>query len=100
VLGSNWHEINAPQALPSGSWHHVAGVLMNGTGGALYVDGQLVASNPAMDPPTQGTTETDIGRFAGNGGSRHFSGIIDDVRVFRYARSSGQIRADFDARGQ
>jgi hypothetical protein len=97
IFGSALHEVNATYPIAMGDWHHVAGVYMNGMGGTLYVDGQYAGSNPNMDGTFQAATETDVGRFvdAGIGGSRYFGGSIDDVRVFTYGRTPGEIMNDF-----
>jgi hypothetical protein len=83
------------RSVPAGSWHHLAGVLQMGVGGSLYVDGQLVVANPMMGPATQAIFETNIGRTGGSGGSRYFRGVIDEVRVYLFARTSQEIMSDY-----
>jgi len=95
TLGDNWYTATAVAPISVGVWHHLAAVLEVGIGGKLYVDGQLAASNPDIGAGSQSAGETDIGRFAGNGGSRYFSGIIDEVRVFNTARSAAEIISDY-----
>lgn len=97
TLGSNWYTASAAASLPTGEWHHLAGVLQAGVGGRLYVDGQLVATNTNMGPGSQYAGSTNIGRFAGNlpGGFRFFRGAIDEVRILNVARSAAEIQADY-----
>jgi hypothetical protein len=88
------YTVKSASALPTFSWHHVAGVLQQGTGGALYVDGVLVSSNPVMPPPAPGVAETDIGRLGG-AGTHFFSGAIDEVRAFTVPRTSQEVLDDY-----
>jgi hypothetical protein len=92
----NWFTVSATASLTTGQWHHLAGVLQAGLGEILYVDGQAVATNANNAQLNSGgySGESDIGRFA-NGGSRYFSGAIDEVQLFNAARSASQIMTDY-----
>jgi len=92
---ASWKTVAASSPLPVGEWHHLAAVLKSGTGGIIYVDGQAVATNSAMSFAGQTPTETDLGRFVGGGGSRHFRGTIDEVKVFNHVRTTAEILADY-----
>lgn len=89
--------------LNAGSWYHVAAAVErnNPQGGRLYVNGQLVHTfNPtarsgslSVRPPLY------IARSIIDSGTinRGFSGVIDEVELFRRALSAGEIAALFDA---
>jgi len=92
VLGSSWVTLKAPAAITVNTWHYIAAVLQSGVGGKIYVDGQLAGTDTNMLPAGQLPYETDIGRFVGNGGSRYFSGVIDEVRVYNRALSPSEVQ--------
>ena len=82
--------------LQTGEWYHVAGVMGRG-GMRLYLDGNLVASNPATssfaslkrgDLNRLGRTVTPIELTS----DTPFQGRMDEVRVWSIARTQAQIR--------
>ena len=82
-----------------GQWHHAAGIRNVATDTAyLYLDGKLV--NSANDTTTT-TTTNNVDISIGNGGASYlgedFNGVIDDVRIYSYARTAGQIVEDMNA---
>ena len=94
--------INSTVTLSLSSWHHIAVVLPEGSSytGLLYVNGVLVATNPAMTfhAADLGATATNfLGRslFAAD---PYFAGLIDDFRVYRRALGPEQITALFNTR--
>lgn len=79
-----------------GKWHHAACTL-SGTTLTLYDNGIQVATSSS----TTGSRDTSsagglsIGRF--NAASTlNWPGFIDDVKIYKYARSITQIKADFN----
>ena len=94
--------INSTVTLSVAKWHHIAVVLPEGSPytGLLYVDGVLVATNPAMTfhaADLGATVNNYLGRsqFAAD---PYFAGLLDDFRVYRRALSAEQITAVFNAR--
>lgn len=87
---------------PDSNWHHLAGVCdeANGTV-SLYIDGQLAASTSI--PPNSGEYEASapvtigagITNNSPNGYTLQFFGNINDVAVFNYALSAGQVGSQF-----
>ena len=87
-------------------WHHVAGVFdFAGDTITLYIDG--VAQTPSSvtfgnEAYTLGTPDPTTADSLGasntgdNAWIAYFNGIIDDVRIYDYARSSTQITEDKD----
>ena len=86
-------QINAPFALPSNSWCHVA-VSLNGTTGLLYLNGYPVATNSALTirPWQLLADNNNLGKsqFAGD---PYFGGEISSFRVFGRALSATEIQA-------
>jgi len=73
----------------NGAWHHVAGVY-NGSTAKVYVDGMQVASSSQSGSFTPGSLS-----IGGSGASEFFTGKIDDVRIYNYARTPEQIYNDY-----
>jgi hypothetical protein len=92
--------INSPLTYNDNKWHHVAGVRdVIADKIYLYIDGVLV--NSTTDTTTQTMVNTNpicIGNAgSGNCTAADFQGNIDDVRIYRYARTPAQIIEDMNA---
>ncbi|HLU46556.1 MAG TPA: immunoglobulin domain-containing protein, partial [Planctomycetota bacterium] len=79
--------------LSANEWHHAVAVY-NGTQMRLSLDGVLVASRSktgllAVDP----TVPVAIGNQPALAGGRPFSGLLDDVRIYRGALTDAEIAA-------
>lgn len=75
-------------------WHHFAAV-KNGTSSiSLYVDGNLVGTDSSI---TSGSLANDDALILGNDGDTAFpwDGFIDQIKIYRSARTEAQIKADF-----
>jgi DUF1680 family protein len=91
--------INAPSALPTGVWTHVA-VTLSGGVGILYVNGVEVARTTGMTltPASLGsTTQNWIGRS--QYADPYLDGAVDSFRVYSRALSAAEV-ADLSATGQ
>ncbi|MGN9908307.1 beta-L-arabinofuranosidase domain-containing protein [Phytohabitans sp. LJ34] len=92
--------INAPAALPTGVWTHVA-VTLSGAVGVLYVDGAEVARNAALTrrPADLGnTTQNWIGRSQ-YGADPYLDGAVDGFRLYSRVLTAAEV-ADLHATGQ
>jgi|SaaInl4_135m_RNA_FD_contig_41_913975_length_1933_multi_15_in_0_out_0_2 hypothetical protein len=78
--------------LAAGEWHHLAGVLLNGSM-ALYLDGGLLMELPDVGTLASDGPELEIGR-AGDGG---FIGGIDEVAIYNRGLSAGEVAGNFAA---
>lgn len=93
-MGGNVYQANDP--LPNtrllGSWHHLAFTVLAGDQLHFYVDGELVASNPA--PPVFQHSEALVvgGLYLSPANiQEEFLGLVDELRVWNVARTAQQI---------
>ncbi len=82
------------QTVSLGQWYHLVAVFQNGSPNLMYINGILVgqSANAAI------THDTAQDLLIGKAGwySSFFNGSIDDTRVYNYARSANQIKADYN----
>jgi hypothetical protein len=93
--GTNANIGTGSNVITSGQWTHVAFVLDNGTG-YLYINGVQAGTGSltSVNTPTTGT-DVRIGQRV-SGGSIPFSGSIDEVRIWDYARTATEISNDMN----
>jgi hypothetical protein len=77
-------------------WHHFAAVKNGTTSISLYIDGALVQTNSSTG--ADNTLENDDDYFVGieDGDSNAFGGFLDEVKVYRYARSAAEIKTEYN----
>ena len=77
----------------NGAWHHAV-VTKTSSLITLYVDGVSVttANSSAVTGNVTNSTSLKIG-----GGIGYFNGLIDDARIYNYARSAAQVMVDYNA---
>jgi hypothetical protein len=80
-----------PSPLPINTWTHLA-VTYDGANLRLYVNGTQVASTPRTATMAVTADPLQIGSDAFYG--QHFTGRIDEVRVYNIALAAPQIAAD------
>ena len=93
--GTN-HPVVGITTIRTNTWHHAA-VTYNGTTWMLYLDGNLETALVAGQPP-----RSDSIQHAGLASSLNsagvplgfFAGMLDEVRIWNYARSSSQIASN------
>jgi glucose/arabinose dehydrogenase/chitodextrinase len=93
TLGGNVTFVGATAANPLNTWTHVA-LTYDGSLLRLYVNGNLVASQPAS-----GTIQTNSSplRIGGNVPyGEFFGGLIDEVRIYNRALSQAEIQTDMN----
>jgi glucose/arabinose dehydrogenase/PKD repeat protein/type 1 glutamine amidotransferase len=97
--GGGEQQINAPGALPTNGWQHVA-VTLSGTTGTLYLNGEPVGTNTNMtlSPSDLGATEQNwIGESQWP--DPLVNAEVDDFNIFDHALSQEQIQALMAAPG-
>ena len=99
--GTDLLELRSTTTINDGTWHHVA-VTVNSSGNALYIDGALASvtydtgnsSTTSFFDDISGLDSLNIGRTENSGGGLlHFSGLLDDTRVYNQALSVADIAA-------
>jgi hypothetical protein len=78
------------------TWHHLSAVKKGTDGIYLYINGTLVGSNESLT--TSGNLTNNDKLFIGidgDGTSNPFRGVLDEVKVYRYARSDEGVLTDF-----
>jgi len=83
--------VSAPVNILDDTWHHVA-MTWDGSTVRLYVDGQLEGSNSYAEPPNSAGQPLRVGEY--RYGGRNFTGNIDEVKLYGYARTATQIQED------
>ncbi len=91
VPGSDWGQIYGNMDVNDGHWHHVAGVY-DQEKICLYIDGSLDASVAAPGNIRVNEEPVYIGENS-QMPNRFWNGLIDDVRIYNYALSAGEISA-------
>lgn len=91
--GYSWSEINSPENVNADVWTHVA-VVRSGSQATLYVNGNQVAQSEMHSSAECTTDNLKIGAL-GTTWSECFNGMLDEVRIWSVARTSDEIRTNF-----
>lgn len=90
----SWKEVSSANSVLSlNTWHHVAG-RYNGSYLTIYVDGVPIDSASYSGAVSSSNANLVIG--AQSNGGRHFTGIIDEVRIWDVARTKTQIQQNMN----
>jgi hypothetical protein len=87
------HAITTTKVFPQGQWVHVAATVDDQGNGALYWDGQLVASGMLAVPPVAARANQYVGR-SNWGSDSAFTGSLDEVKIWSGARTAAEIQQD------
>lgn len=86
----SWNEVSSANSVLSlNTWHHIAG-RFNGSYLTIYVDGIPIDSASHTGSVSSSNANLVIG--AQSNGGRHFTGSIDEVRIWDVARTKSQIQ--------
>ena len=93
------HPIEGVTPIANDTWYHAA-VTYDGTKWQLFLNGnlenELVVGQPVASSSTQhaglGVALNSTGNPTG-----HFDGVLDEVRIWNYARDISEIQADINA---
>jgi len=96
VPQTEWsHHLQAAAALPTGRWVHLAGTF-DGQAMRIYVDGQECGSMERPGPVQPSEARLCLGSYD-PGHRSHFTGLLDEVRLYARALSAADIRAQYQA---
>ncbi len=79
--------------LNDGKWHHLVGV-RNGVTTYIYIDGQLEGLGSGATADVSGGSDLYIGQAIS--GSHQFQGQIAGVKIFDYALSADEVKAQYN----
>jgi hypothetical protein len=93
--GSDW-SYTAGGDLPTATWVHVAiSYDSSATTAKCYQNGAEVASSAVSGSIVDSANPVYIGAWTGSG--EWMNGLIDDVRIYNYARTADQIKQDYQS---
>lgn len=100
--GSTATTSDSVSAINDNAWHHIEGVWKRSDKIYLYVDGVLVDSDSISADAAIDISNANPLVFGANCNSsytcgNYFIGNIDDVRIYNYARTPGQVVEDMNA---
>jgi hypothetical protein len=87
----NTRDINTGYTLSPGEWTHVA-LTWFGASYNAYANGNLILSGSTSEP-TSIASELYIGSYLGS--AEYFNGVIDEVKIWKYALDSQAVQADY-----
>jgi hypothetical protein len=94
--GTNYLGLSGPTTkdLEENVWYHVAGT-WNNSSKCIYVNGVLqeCVNSTIMPKDTMTSCSVSAGRYKG---SYYFNGLIDDVKIYDYARTPAQVAWDYN----
>jgi hypothetical protein len=93
---SSWNRVVGTGTIPLNTWTHIAAV-RSGTTLSFYVNGNLDSTQVVFDtnPFRNGTNPLRVGGET-TGGTRFFSGRIDEPRIYGRALSQAEIQYDMN----
>jgi hypothetical protein len=96
-VGNGTEQLLDGTALTAGQWYQ-ATVTITGDTGRLYRNGELVATNTGMtiNPIDVGAVLNYLGKSQYTA-DPEFDGLIDDLKIYNYARSTVEIAQDYIA---
>ena len=90
-----WYSVGTQSGVwRTGNWYHVVGTY-DGAYVRLYVNGVLVAANPANGQMTDYGEDVRIGTLTNR--SDYTPGTIDEVTIYELALNGDEIRAIYEA---
>jgi len=93
TIGSLSHEV-CGGTVPLDEWSYIVGIY-DGSTERVYVNGILGGTNSLTGSIDTNTNDFFIGNR--NDATRPFDGLMDDVRIYDYARTPEEIRLDYNA---
>ncbi|MFA6185457.1 MAG: DUF2341 domain-containing protein [Candidatus Shapirobacteria bacterium] len=94
--GSSWQTHETSYLIPQNRWTYVA-IVLNRNSNILkfYANGVEVGSYSHSYVPSAPTIGLRIGD-GNTGGSEHFDGLVDEVKIYNYALTADEIKQDYN----
>lgn len=86
----------ASNSVPINQWSHIQ-ITRSGTTLNIYVNGKFNATGTSTTPTPQASSLS-MGQTNNDAVAQDYTGFLDEVKIYNYARSAAQIQADFNAR--
>ena len=93
--GYGFQNFDSVSSINDNKWHQIIFV-RNGTNGYIYIDGKLNNSMSATTINISSNLDFAIG-YNLRDNNRFFSGSIDELKIYPYARTAAQIAQDYNA---
>lgn len=99
--GGSLKSVAGSTAINDGKWHHLVGV-RDGDNLRLYIDGVEDANSPTDITGYGDIDDTEACTIGANnnsgsqGDNQFFNGQIDEVKVFKYALTADQVKAEYN----
>ena len=84
--------VSATNSITAQDWYHVCAVRQSSGTGSIYINGAQSGSSGSTGTPVDGGISLGIGDRGSNGSEAPFKGLIDDVRIYNRALSTGEIQ--------
>jgi Concanavalin A-like lectin/glucanases superfamily len=90
--GSYWSRLVLNETISNQSWTHVAMTFSNEVGLTVYINGDLAYHTSATGYLTHSNDNLRIGVLLNETYQLYFKGLIDEVRIWKIARTAAQIK--------
>lgn len=79
-------------SVTDGDWHHIVATYQPSTSLKIYIDGTLESQNTSSIYSSLNSATLPVSIGSKNATDFYFSGIIDDVRIYSFALTDGQVK--------
>jgi hypothetical protein len=91
---TTWQVLETNTAYPDDGWYYIVGVYDAAAGKSqIYVNGKL----DGIKSVSGGIRDNGANVYVGRNVNNYWNGLIDDVRIYNYARTPEQILQDYNA---
>jgi len=92
----SWRNFTTSYTFSANNWYYIAVTVNNSGDIIMYINGNNVGSFSTAFTPLTASNPLGIGSYHGDAAIELFKGIIDEVKIYNYARSARQIAYDYN----